>query len=463
MDILTYQTYEPNPKQKLFHRVKPWNGDLVKAAIGGLSGGKSRCCEEEQIYVCQKTPNGISMALRLSMNRSDFSLMNDYKRLLKGKAEWKAARTCFAFPNGHELIVPPGKDFDRYGSVELVSFYIQEAQEVKYEVFDALTQRLRHPAGLIDGVPFWRGLFDARGVWSSHWINQRFIRAAWDVSTPESEREKAPNPAFVYVRFRSQDNREVMERQRPGYIEAMIRNHPDDERWKRVFIEGETGIAIEGVPVYESFERSSHVAKILSDSSLPILRSVDFGYRHPAVLWGQQHADGRLVLLRELCPKRIKQEDLHSEVEALQAREFPDRHPSSYRDFGDIAGEQENATGLTNIEQWENHFQTSIESRKRLIKDGHEIVRGLLSRYRKWNGTMRPMLMIDESCETLIEAMEGGYCYKEETQDASEMVDKDNPFKDISDALRYLAQIVTEDNYSQTEEYPSGNLEFASY
>ena len=466
-EYATYGGLPPNPRQKIFHEIKPWRGSLFKGAIGGLGGGKSRACEEEQIMRCSRTPGGVSMAMRFSIEEAKSSLVSDYKRYLQGFARWLASESCFVFPNGHHLYVIPGSKFDRFGSVELVSFYIQEAQECKFEVFDALSQRLRHPAGLVNGVPYWCGMFDARGVSTKHWIHKDFISQAWNVDTDEKKRQFSPNPSYAYVKFSTLDNREYLEKNRPGYIESLVRNHKHDKRWQRVFIHGETGTEVEGEPVFPDFDPDRHVGAIEIDQNQPILRGVDFGFRNPAVVWFQYHRDGRLVALRELCPTNIRQEDLHVEVEALQRNEFPRHAKTEFYDFVDVAGEQETATAsVTQIEMWQNHFGTSPESSKRLLKDGHEVIRKLMTSFRKLNGTLVPRFMVDSSCETLIAALAGGYCFKRK-DDGTEVVEYDNPYKKVVDTVRYVAQVVAagdgENYFGVTNPLLSGDPTLAVY
>jgi hypothetical protein len=465
----TYTTYggdPPNPKQALFHSAKPWRGSLVKGAVGGLGGGKSRCCEEEQIRRCIMTPYGVSMALRASMTRAKITIVDDYKKLLRGYARWMPSEEAFIFPNGHKLHVLPGSDYDRFGSSQLVTFYIQEAQEAPYEVFDALTQRLRNPAGMVEGVPYFCGLFDARGVGTKHWISEKFISLAWDASTPEASRQYAKNPAFVYVKFSTLDNKKVLERDSPGYIESLVRNHKNDLKWQRVFIHGETGTEVDGEAVFSDFDPEKHVGVIEEDRTLPMLRSVDFGQRHPAVTWSQLHGDGRFVVLRELCPRSIRQDDLHAEVKALQSSEFPDRSDTGYYDYGDAAGtnEMSNATA-SQIESWENAFGTSMNTSRRFIKDGHEVIRNLMATFRKYQGRLVPRFMVDESCRQLIAALSGGYSYKIDKNSGLEYVEQTNPYKDVVDSVRYVAQIVTvgENPFPNQQPDDGSSMFLASY
>lgn len=458
---MNYTTYlrpdgtwgEPNLRQKAFHSVRPWNPVLIKGAIGGLGGGKSRACEEEQILVCLKTPGAKSFAGRLSMNRSDLSLIDDYQRLLSGVAKWEAAKKWFRFiQNDHLLCVAPADEWDRWGSVELASFYLQEAQEIDWKIFDALTQRLRDPLGTVNGIPYYKGFFDARGVKKEHWIYKKFVERAWNVDTPEQHteacrkgtfcRSHVANPDFVYVQFRTSDNEQNL---RPGYLDDQVRGHKEDFAWKQMMLEGEFGYDIEGRPVYEAYRPDLHDAEIFEDPTLPILRGVDFGYNRPAVLWCQYTRDGRLLVLRELCPVGVSRDELHAEVSGLQKAEFPDRHPTQYKDFGDIAGEQPHTTGVTDTEAWEQYFQTRVEGRKARVEDGLNIVRDLMMRSTKRGA---PRFQVDYRCETLREALGGAYYYsvdKYDSKTGDAKIERVQPYVDVADALRFIAHLMVEE------------------
>lgn len=449
-----WESYVPNARQKQFHEIRPFNPKLIKGAIGGLGGGKTTCCEQEQAWICQKTPYGKSVAMRSTMNRSDLTLIDDYMRILAGHAKWVASKNWFRFDNEHKLIVTPADDWDRWGSLELVSFYIMEAQEVEYTVFDALSQRLRGKEALIGGVPLWRGYFDARGVKKRHWIYERFVKKAWDIDTPPSQRDTpGKNPDFAYVHFRTYDNLEHLP---VGYVEGQLRDHQGNIPWQKMMIEGEFGFDIEGRAVFECYDPDIHCAEIYPDPTLPILRGWDFGYNHPAVVWCQYTRDGRLLVLNEFCPETLARHDLVREVLAIQEAEWPDRHPALYRDFGDIAGEQENTTGLTDIEYVENALQTSIESRKARISDGLNALRKLMTSIKKMgDGRSVPLFQVDPKCERLCEALGGAYYYETDKKN-----DEERPvgkgYRDVVDALRYIAHLVVEEEPGVSSSYGYG-------
>src|SRR5262249_44671932 len=193
----------------------------------------------------------------------------------------------FEFPNGHTGWIAPADDWQRWGSVDITHYYIQEAHEIKDpNVLPTLSSRLRHPAGKRNGRYYYRGLLDARGVDTHHWLMKDFIAKAWDYDTGKERRTTAPNPNWVYMRFRTSDNRKNLP---PNYEERLRDEYRGSEAWIKVFIDGEIGISVEGRPVFAgAFDRDRHVVpEIAEDLTLPMLRGWDFGYRNPAVVFMQ--------------------------------------------------------------------------------------------------------------------------------------------------------------------------------
>jgi hypothetical protein len=461
-----YETYKPNDRQRIFHAVPRWRGfnKLVKGAIGGIGGGKSAACQQEQAFIATQTPGGVSVACRVSMPKADISLIDEYSAFLGKSAEWVPSKTSFFFPNDHRLIVCPLDRWDRFGSTQFVTAYSQETQEADYRSWYVLSERLRHPAGMQNGVPYYRLLFDSRPVESKHWINEEFIQKAWNLEEGVNARLKAPKPYYVYCRFESWDNQANL---RPGYIEELIQEHKGEPQWEKMMIRGEIGYTLEGRAVYgDVYREELHVATIEEDTRLPILRGWDFGYHSPAIVWCQYTRDGTLVVLRELCPKEINLDRLIQEMLALQENEFPRRHPSQYRDFGDIAGQQvEEQTGLTAIEVVENRLGTHFEGlRKDNVEAGLEVIRRLMRQPAKAiDGRLRTRFLADRRCPTLLEAMKGMYHYPEKGAGMNRPK-KGTGYDDVCDALRYLAQTITAEGVDDEYEWTGGGTtSFASY
>jgi hypothetical protein len=440
--VAPYETYVPKARQLFFHSIPALGSRLIKGAIGGYRAGKSTCIENELIELCMRMPGGDSIALRKSVSgRAELSVLGDLKKmLLPGcHAVWRSSEEHFLFPNGHRLFVQPGDAWERFGSYDLCSFYIQEAQELNSKVFEMLTSRLSSQKAKIDGRYYYRGFIDARGVDSSHWIYTDFIEKAWDVDTGPTNRAQAPNPNFAYMRFRTTDNDSLD----PSYVSDLILQHQDDPTWIDVFINGEIGIEVDGRAVYgSSFDPVVHVADIAEDPALPIMRGWDFGYRAPAVIWAQYTRSGRLLVLRELAPLDLSTTALIDQVLALQATEFPFRDPANYLDYVDAAGDQINSSGFRDIATLEERLGCEVNWRKGDIEVGLGTIRNLMSRTAKVKGRTVHRFAVDQSCKTLIAALRGSYHYPEDKPKAPPM--KGGSYAAVCDALRYVAQLVVE-------------------
>lgn len=447
----SWHSYTPNRRQKQFHQVAPWGPMMVKGYIGALGGGKSTACEQEQIELMMKMPKGLSVATRKSKKRANFALVADYRTLLEGIAKYHSTDEAFYFPNGHVLAITPSDDWERFGSMEICTFFIQEAHEITDgRTFDHLCARLRNPNGYVEGKPYYRGLIDARGITSSHWINKKFIEVAWNVDDGLEARERAENPDFVYIKSRTEDNRDNL---RPGYIEELAKQHKNDLNWLKVFLEGEVGFDVEGQAVFgDSWDPARHVASIPEDPSLPILRGWDFGYRAPAVVWAQYTRSGRLLVLRELCPRNLSTEQLVQDVVANQKTWWPTRPHHTYIDYGDAAGDQINSTSLKDIETVEEMLQTTMDSRKGRIEPGLNVLRKLMRDSVKVGTSLANRFAVDESCTTLIEAMSGAYYYPEENMDLGPK--KGLGYDAPVDCIRYIAQLVVEEGYAPSTPSP---------
>lgn len=441
-----WSSYTPNPRQDAFHKIPAVGASMVKGYIGAFGGGKSTAIENEMAELMLRMPDGLSVAARFSKTRAHHSLVADFKRVLAGVAKWSKSDETFTFDNRHILALMPADTAERFGSIDLCLFFLQEAHELTdSQIFSTLCARLRNPAGHVNGRPYYRGYLDARGITSAHWIATQFINQAWNYDNGPDRRELAPNPDFVYVRSRTEDNRENL---RESYIEDMVRQHAKDPTWLKVYVEGEVGFDVQGDAVFgDSFDYDRHVADISEDTSLPILRGWDFGFRAPAVVWLQYTHSGRLLSLKEHCPRDLSTDELIIQAASIQQKLWPQRPRYTYRDFGDIAGDQWNSAGQKDIEKVEEYFGTSVESRKARIEDGLNVIRKLMRDGVNVGGKNVSRFAADKNgCPTVIEACAGAYYYPKDKLDQAPK--KGLGYDAPIDAIRYVAQLVVEEGYT---------------
>lgn len=235
-----------------------------------------------------------------------------------------------------------------------------------------------------------------------------------------------------------------------------------------MMILGEVGYSLDGKPVYgDSYNPLIHDATLEEDPRLVMLRSWDFGYHYPALTWNQYSRDGRLLVLREFCPRDIALDRFLDEMLAIQKAEFPNRHPSQYRDFGDIAGEQVDWTGQQPMDVVCARLETAFEGlRKAKVNNGIDVVRKLMRQpARSGDGKLRTRFMIDTRCATAREALRGGYRYPDRGQ--TEKPKKNTPYDGVADTIRYVAQSMDGDSAESEYEWTGGTgatvSDFASY
>jgi hypothetical protein len=440
-----WNSYDPNPRQADFHRVPAVGPSMVKGFIGAFGGGKSTAIEQEMTELMMKMPGGLSVAARVSKTRAHQSLVADFKRILHGVGVWKKGDEVFELVNGHTLALMPADTAERFGSVDVCMFFLQEAHELTdSQIFATLCARLRNPRAYIDGRSYYRGYLDARGITNKHWLATQFIDQAWNYDSGPEKRYTAQNPDFVYFRSRTEDNRMHL---REGYIEEMRRQHANDPTWLKVYVEGEVGFDVQGDAVFaDSWDYERHVADISEDPSLPILRGWDFGFRAPAVVWLQYTHSGRLLALKEHCPRDLSTDELIVQVAALEKKWWGQRPRYTYRDFGDIAGDQWNSAGQKDIEKVEEYFGTTVESRKARIEDGLNVVRKLMRDGVTVGGRNVSRFAVDrEGCPTTVQACSGAYYYPKDKLDQAPK--KGLGYDAPIDAIRYVAQLVVEEGY----------------
>lgn len=186
-----------------------------------------------------------------------------------------------------------------------------------------------------------------------------------------------------------------------------------------------------GKPVYAGFDPAVHMAEPLPFyvPGLPVLRSFDFGYHHPAVVYAQRHEG--LWVLGELMGEDVTLDDFVTKfVLPYQAAVFPD--DVQYLDFGDPAGRQMNdKSNFTSFGILANHG-IFIRSRKSEIDEGLTIIRRELATPRG--------IKVHPRCRILVQGFKGGYRYPEATTARPQPLWplKDGFFDHLQDAFRYL-------------------------
>ena len=242
--------------------------------------------------------------------------------------------------------------------------------------------------------------------------------------------------------------------------------------------------------VYEEFT-AQHIAKVVYNPDLEVLRSWDFGYHTPAVLALQRDEWGRVVVLKEWVGQRVVLKTFAQGVINDCMALFGEN--ARFRDVCDPAGHQHNDKSEdTSIEVLKRlgiepvgvrcGVVASIDKLRHLMIEERDVPLALEpsplgSTPRRWRATQgeghdqllweqgipppsllpkgggtnaseeaaflregqhmvkSPAFLVDaQNCPTLIDALQGGYRY---VSPDSEELAQVHPFEDVADALRY--------------------------
>ena len=140
--------YKPKPHQVNFHKSKA----QIRLNIGGFGSGKTTMCCAEVADHAMTTPGGKSLITAPTLKQVKDAVIPELDRFIP---PWvlKKPRTMSPSPyyilkNGHEIVVFASNDEQNLRSLNLTSFYIEEASNVDDSIFDQLKARLRNPAAL---------------------------------------------------------------------------------------------------------------------------------------------------------------------------------------------------------------------------------------------------------------------------------------------------------------------------
>lgn len=407
--------YKPTPKQQEFH--KALQKYKYVCFMGGFGSGKTKAGAWQSIDLALKYPGNRILVGRATYRELQDSTKAQYiQELIEHEIpfeERKSEEKIIITPTRSELLFRSLDDIFKLQSLEIGAFHIDEASEVEEEFFKTLKGRLR-----LSTVPRRVGYLTTNPPDVTHWLYKYFV----------SEK----NDEHYIVHSSIYDNPYLPE----DYIKNLEQEYANDASWRRRFIEGQFGFLAEGEPVYGAFNEKVHVAELNWNRYLPVYRTWDFGFHHPAVVWSQVDNDGRWYVLREDLGSSVSLREYADHIIRKSNEYFPG---AQFIDFCDPAGTQVNdKSELTSVQILQSEFKIYPSFRRSRIEEGIDLIRKKLI-------TLigdKPALMIDKSCKIIHDAFEGGYHYAEvkEGQDS----DKIQPFKDgyyehLMDCIRYTA------------------------
>lgn len=309
---------------------------------------------------------------------------------------------------------------EKFKSAEIGAAFVDESTEASIDEVQLLKSRLR-----LSGTLYRPIYFTTNPCNKSHWMFDKFVT-------------KAQEGITKLVRASTYENRHNLP---PGYIEELERTYPAD--WIEVYLKGEFGITLEGLPVTPGFRKSTeingirvpwHVASVKYDPELPIKRGWDPGRVRPACGVWQVGKNGQW---RKLWEKLGNNQPGNIFI-PLVKNELNDRFPGAYwQDFADPqVFEQNKEDGRS----WADELQRSGISVERIPRTSPGYRADVFGRMlEQTTNDGQPLVVIDPFCDISIEAYMGGYHKKK--PELGKAID-DEPVKD-----GYYEHIVDADQY----------------
>lgn len=405
--------YQPNPWQTKAHTSRATNLCLT----GGLGSGKSFCGINELKACALQNPKGLYLigrktlpSLRDTTYRTFFQCFEE--QLI---SEHNKANLTVKLVNGSEFIFRPLDDQEKFKSLEISGFFVDEANEIDEPMYQTLQSRVRQMIG--GRQPFYRTILALNPTEEDHWIPQLFLH-----------RKPKNHEIHFSTTFDNQANLPK------DYIENLMASYTPDMQQRMIF--GQFGKVHKGRPVYPQFSRGHYIRPIdlirddkgLPDKRVHLIRGWDFGFNSPAVVW-MQHHNGQLRILAEKQGSRVYLDDFLKDVLAYE-REIFGEWTGTRQEFCDPAGAQESDKGITSV-QILNDANIFPAHRRTKIEEGLRAVRHFLDT--AFEG--EPNFLIHPRCKLVVEGMRGGYS----RLDGEDLPDKTTGYDHTQDALRYAA------------------------
>jgi len=419
---LEINTYTPLPMQRRFHE----SNAMLRLYQGGFGAGKTLAGVWEAIDVSMAYPRNFGIIARRTYRELVDSTQKTFFDVCPPEliTEYRARDEMVTLKNGSKIIFRSLDDPNKFRSLNIGWFYIDEASEVQDEdIPTMLVGRLR-----LANVPWRGGWFTSNPSTVEHWLHE------WFVKRPTVQ----PNRYFM-VTARSYDNPYLP----PEYILALEQEY--SPQWVRRYLMGEFGFIIQGTPVFTNFNRAIHVVDgLVVMKDRPVIRAWDFGFHHPAVLFSQIGPDHGWNALGEKMGDRVLLRKFAEDVVVHSNLKYPG---AQFIDIGDPAGNSKgDKDPRTSIEILRDEFSINVRTRrypKRRLIELIDQRLGMVRRDRQ--DTVRPVIQIDRTgCPVLIEGLEGAYAWPrtKEGRILREEPIEDGYFEHLQDCAQYTAGMV---------------------
>lgn len=330
------------------------------------------------------------------------------------------------------------EDVKKLLSFELTGAYLNEAREISFEIVENIIGRIgRYPQTIKDAEgkviygPTRKSLIaDSNPPRTTHWLYEKFETG----NVPEGWR-KFKQPPAVYKNIETDKweinpDAENLSHLDDNYYKDQMASGGDD--FIRVNLGGEYGMSRKGKPVYSKFVHDKHVAKEIIQPlrGFPIIMGMDFGLT-PASSLIQVTGQGMRVLSELPATDEMLEDYLNEYVSPLLANKYQGWTVVA---CGDPSGK--NRDRHTKHSDFMILRQHNIKAFPAITNDPIQRIAAV-----NWFLTREGGMQISPDCTHTIEAMAGGYIFKEMRNKAGQVTDTPdkNEYSHIMDALQYAA------------------------
>lgn len=311
-------------------------------------------------------------------------------------------------------------------SLELTGAWLNEVREIPRTIFDTIDTRINRYPSVRQGGVTWTGVvMDTNPPDTDHWFYKMF-----EEDKPENA-ELFRQPSGL-----SKDAENLPYLPTNYYHDLMVNKDPE---FIKVYVNGEYGFVLDGMPVYRNFVDSAHVSdkKLLPTPGLRLILGFDFGIQNPACVITQLHPSGKFNVIREFTAENMG-------IRAFTKEIIKPELATTYKGYeisaiGDPAGARRSDTDeRTCFQELMEAGIPAIPARSNSLQARFEAVNGFLTK--QVSGSQAFQLSND--CSVLRKGFNGGYRYRRLRVSGDESyhnVPEKNKYSHIHDALQYAA------------------------
>lgn len=322
---------------------------------GGLGAGKSWTgCQFAAASIILHTPGTVGVILAPTTSMLDDVIRPQIEDLWPEEVveTWHGTERSYRWPNSSRVLLRSADRPGRLRGIQVGWAWLDEAAEMKSEIWSVITGRLRAKSR-------WRHQVLITGTPSGYnWVHDVFGHPG----------EKMADGIHV-VQAKTEDNREHLP---AGYIESLRNLY--SARLAAQELDGDI-VHMSGL-VFSEYSPAQHVTKCEWPENAPTFAGIDFGYRKPAVTFWRRHPEqpNAWVCFDEMMPEDTTTEQL---AERIRAKGY-----NLLEAWCDPAGKQATTAGRTDIEAMRRagipaKYRTA--NRIRRIAFGLEVMRSALA------------------------------------------------------------------------------------